>query len=202
LSFLSKLTIILHESREYIFHHHFSAKFTKRRGEEFGEEMKKMNQQLSFDPFKIWKEFYDKSESSFGKMFDEAMHKEDFSEWMGHFLNLYIQYQNMVKQSTEKYLEAANFPSRADISNLASLIVNLESKVDDLEDIVETGLKGKSETTDVAKEINELKSNMSNIEGKLEKLLELVKKQGEQFSLVSNETASAQEKDKEKKGKK
>lgn len=153
-----------------------------------------MSQQLSFDPFKIWKEFYDKSESQFGKMFDEAMHKEDFSEWMGHILNLYIQYQNMVKQSTEKYLEVANFPSRADISNLASLIVNLESKVDDLEDIVETGLQEKSKATDVTKEINEIKSNMNKLDGKLEKLLELVKKQGEQFALVSNETASTQEK--------
>jgi len=153
-----------------------------------------MSQQMSFDPFKIWKEFYDKSESHFSKMFDETMHKEDFSEWMGHFLNLYIQYQNMVKQTTEKYLEAANFPSRADISNLASLIVNLESKVDDLEDIVETGLQGKSNATDVTKEINNLKKNMDKIEGKLDKLLELVKKQEEQFALVSNETASTQEK--------
>lgn len=154
-----------------------------------------MNQQMPFDPFKIWKEFYDKSESQWGKVMDDNMQKEDFSQWMGQFLNLYLQYQNMVKQSTEKFMETSNIPSRADISNLASLIVNLESKVDNLEDIFETEVAGKSSkiSKDFAQEIDRLKNDLKNFDNKIEQILELVKKQGEQFNLVTNETASTQE---------
>lgn len=153
-----------------------------------------MSQQTQFDPFKMWKEFYDQSEAQWGKMFDESMHKEDFSEWMGHFLNVYLQYQNMVKQSTEKYLEHANFPSRADISNIASLIVNLETKVEGLEEIVETEVVGKTGNASLSKEIDSLKAEVKSIDDKINQIFELVKKQSEQFSLATTETASAVEK--------
>lgn len=133
-----------------------------------------MNNKIPFDPFAMWKDMYEKTESHWSKVVDESMRKEDFSEWMGQFLNMYLQYQNMIKQSTEKYLEQANMPSRADISNLASLIVNLEAKVDDLEEMIEEDLAHQINSLNVNREINRLKTDVKNLDKKLDQVILLM----------------------------
>ncbi|WP_052947796.1 polyhydroxyalkanoic acid synthase subunit PhaR [Aneurinibacillus tyrosinisolvens] len=153
-----------------------------------------MSQQTPFDPFSLWKDLYDKSESQWSKVVDETMHKEDFSEWMGQFLNMYLQYENMIKQSTEKYLHQANMPSRADISNLASLMVNLEAKVDDLEEIVEESLSQQMKTLEASREVNRLKTDIRNLDKKLEQILTLVKDQAEAKQSSEREVAASNEK--------
>jgi polyhydroxyalkanoic acid synthase PhaR subunit len=145
----------------------------KRRGDE------PVSKQNPFDPFAMWKNLYDKTESQWSKAFDESMRKEDFSEWMGQFLNMYLQYQDMVKQSTEKYLSQANVPSRADLSNLASLIVNLEAKVDNLEEMIEEDLSHQISSLNEGQEINRLKSDINDINKKLDQVLEFIQKQTE-----------------------
>lgn len=138
-----------------------------------------MSKQNPFDPFAMWKDLYDKTESQWSKTFDESMRKEDFSEWMGQFLNLYLQYQNMVKQSTENYLAQANMPSRADLSNLASLLVNLEAKVDNLEEMIEEDVSHQISSLNVSREMNRLKTDMKSIDKKLDQLMTLLEKQAE-----------------------
>ncbi|BAU29264.1 polyhydroxyalkanoic acid synthase PhaR subunit [Aneurinibacillus soli] len=134
-----------------------------------------MNNKMPFDPFAMWKDMYDKTESHWSKAVDESMRKEDFSEWMGQFLSMYLQYQNMIKQSTENYLEQANMPSRADISNLASLIVNLEAKVDDLEEMIEEDLAHQINNLNVTREVNRLKTDVKNLDKKLDEVIILLK---------------------------
>lgn len=134
-----------------------------------------MTNKMPFDPFAMWKDMYDKTESHWSKVVDESMRKEDFSEWMGQFLSMYLQYQNMIKQSTENYLEQANMPSRADISNLASLIVNLEAKVDDLEEMIEEDLAHQINNLNVTREVNRLKTDVKNLDKKLDAVIDLLK---------------------------
>ncbi|WP_051330838.1 poly(R)-hydroxyalkanoic acid synthase subunit PhaE [Aneurinibacillus terranovensis] len=158
-----------------------------------------MSQQIPFDPFSMWKELYDKTETHWSQVFDETMRKEDYSEWMGQFLNMYLQYQNMVKQSAEKYLEQANIPSRADISNLASLIVNLEAKVDGLEELMEGDLSHQISNLDTTSEINRLKTDMKAIDKKMDQVLKLLKQQEENLlslkeEAITREAKSVQEK--------
>jgi polyhydroxyalkanoic acid synthase PhaR subunit len=151
-----------------------------------------VNQQLPFDPFTVWKDMYEKTESHLSKTLDETMRKEDFSQWMGQFLNMYLQYQNMVKQSTDKFLEQVNMPSRADISNLSALIVNLEAKVDGLEELVEGDLSHQINNLDTSREINRLKTDMKSLDKKIDQVLGLLKQQEEMVSSLK-ETAAAKE---------
>lgn len=152
-----------------------------------------MSKQNPFDPFAMWKDLYDKTESQWSKVFDESMRKEDFSEWMGQFLNMYLQYQDMVKKSTENYLAQANMPSRADLSNLASLIVNLEAKVDNLEEMIEEDLSHQISSLNVGQEVSQLKTDMKNLDKKLDQVIELLQKQTETKEVSVKEVAVTKE---------
>ena len=56
---------------------------------------------------------------------------------MGQILEMNLLFKKMLDETTERYLEQVNIPTRNDLANISSLIVNVDSKVDDLEELVE-----------------------------------------------------------------
>ncbi len=151
-----------------------------------------MTQQTSLDPFAMWKSFYDKAESNWSELINESMQKEAFSEWMGHSLNLYLQYQDLVQKSTENYLKQVNMPTRAEVSNLASLMINLEEKIDQLDQKVEDELIDKQVSTD----INKLKNEFAKLDKKLDKILKMLQQNEGAENTVAAAAAPSAETDK------
>lgn len=149
-----------------------------------------MSQQMPFDPFALWKQFYDKAEEQWSQTVDEAMHKEEFSKLMGQSLNSYLQYQNMARQSAEKYLEQANMPSRQDVANVASMIVNVETKVDRLEQTIEEEVVDALKQSDLSKEVKALKADMAKLTKRLDQLFEILEAKTE--AAVAKETKSVE----------
>ncbi|HJV46468.1 MAG TPA: polyhydroxyalkanoic acid synthase subunit PhaR [Bacillota bacterium] len=133
-----------------------------------------MTQQMSFDPFALWKQMYDKMEEQWSQTIDESMHKEDFSQWMGQCLNGYLQYQDMARKSTEKYLEQANMPSRQDLSSVASMVINIEEKIDNLEQTIEEDILDNLKQLDAVKEIKSLKTEMGRLSKKMDQIVDLL----------------------------
>src|SRR4051812_47290011 len=81
----------------------------------------------------MWKDLYDKS----SKLFDEKV-KEDFpTQDVGKMLEMDLLFKKMLTETTERYFEQVNIPTRDDISSMSSLIVNVDAKVDDLEELFE-----------------------------------------------------------------
>jgi len=134
-----------------------------------------MNDQKIYDPFLVWKELYEKTESYMGKALGETMNSEEFSKWMGNVLNFNLQLQKMIKETAERTLWQANMPSKEDMANIAALVVNVEEKVEAVEELLEAQ---QDEPGVLRKDITKLKSDMKRIEGKLDKLLDLMGKQG------------------------
>ncbi|KXH81863.1 hypothetical protein [Sporosarcina sp. HYO08] len=124
-----------------------------------------MSQTLPIDPFKIWKDIYDKTEAAWNDAIQDSLGKESFSEGMGQTLNNYLQYQEFVTNTAETYLKQFNMPTRGEVANVASLVINLENKIDSLEDQLES-LKD-----DSTKEINSLKRTISSLDKKLDSIL-------------------------------
>ncbi|WP_243385092.1 poly(R)-hydroxyalkanoic acid synthase subunit PhaE [Bacillus kexueae] len=129
-----------------------------------------MSQQSTFDPFTMWKSFYDKMEGNWSEVLQESMKKESFAEWMGQSLNTFLLYQDFIQKTTESYLKQMNMPTRDEVSNVASLVISLEDKVEQLDDKVEDFINDKQ----LSSEITRLKSNVSKLDKKLDQLITLL----------------------------
>lgn len=126
-----------------------------------------MTQQTYLDPFAMWKSVYEKTESKWNEVLHETMQKEAFSEWMGQVQNAFLQYQELVQTTTENYLKQVNMPTRDEISNVASLIINLEEKVDNLDQKIDDEILGNSQ----AAELNNLKISIAKLDQKMDGIL-------------------------------
>jgi polyhydroxyalkanoic acid synthase PhaR subunit len=135
-----------------------------------------LSQTLPLDPFKMWKNIYDQTEANWNDAIQESLKKESFSEGMGETLNYYLQYQELTKKTTESYLKQVNIPTRGELADVASLVINLEGKVDDLDDKFDEELS----KLDATKEISQLRRTVTNLEKKLDKVLEALEKTGKE----------------------
>lgn len=142
-----------------------------------------MSQQSTFDPFTLWKNMYDKLEENWSDIIHDSMKKESFAEWMGQSLNTFLMYQDFIQKTTEAYLKQMNMPTKEEVSNVASLVINLEEKVEELDEKMEDVLHNKQLTT----EVNRLKNNMSKLDKKLDQILSLLEKNNSPQT-VSNES--------------
>ncbi|MGG0658654.1 polyhydroxyalkanoate biosynthesis repressor PhaR [Rummeliibacillus pycnus] len=129
-----------------------------------------MSQTATLDPFKIWKDMYEKTESTWRGAIQDTLGTEQFAQGLGQVQNQYVQYQEMVNTFTESYLKQANIPSREEIAKVASLIINVDTKIDDMEDLIDEQKQATSN------EIDQLKKDVININHKLDQVLELLKK--------------------------
>lgn len=128
-----------------------------------------MNQATALDPFNFWKDIYEKTESTWRGTIQDTLGTEQFAQGLGQVQNQYLQYQELVKTLTESYLKQANIPSIEEIAKVASMIVNVDTKIDDLDDLIYQ----QKEKTSI--EIVQLKQDISNLEKKLDQLLEILK---------------------------
>ncbi|PAE43623.1 polyhydroxyalkanoic acid synthase subunit PhaR [Bacillus sp. 7884-1] len=130
-----------------------------------------MNQSFNF--YDMWKDYY----SQTSKLFDEKVSKDFPSEGMGQILEMNLQFKKMIDESTLKYLEFMNVPSRNDIANISSLIVNVDAKVDDLEEKLEEKLDSQEVQESFKTELTHLKKDMKSLDTKLNQILTMLKSQ-------------------------
>jgi hypothetical protein len=111
-----------------------------------------VGQNTTLDPFKIWKEVYEKTESTWRGTIENSLGTEQFAQGLGQVQNQYVQYQELVKTLTDSYLKQANIPS-----------------IDNLDDFIYE----QKETTTL--EIAQLKQDIKSVEQKLDQLIEVLK---------------------------
>jgi polyhydroxyalkanoic acid synthase PhaR subunit len=116
----------------------------------------------------MWKDMYEHTEKAWNDVIQDTLGKEVFSEGLGQVQSSYLQYHEMISNLTEAYFKQANIPTREEVANVASLVINLEDKIDNIDD----QLYENSET--ISKEINQLKRTVGNLEKKFDKVLEAI----------------------------
>ncbi len=129
------------------------------------------------DPFEVWKNVYDQTEAYWSKVLDENMATEEFSRGLGKILDMNLQYKKLVNDSTKAYLEQMNMPSKDDLAKLASLIINVEAKVDQIEEVVEEASFVQASQLKQNEEIKTIQNEMKKISKKMDQILELLQKQ-------------------------
>ena len=127
-----------------------------------------MTQKIPFEPFTMWKDMYEHTEKAWHDVIQDTLGKESFSEGLGQIQSSYLQYHEVISNLTEAYFKQANIPTRDEVANVASLVINLENTIDNIDD----QLYENNET--VTKEINQLKRTVGNLEKKFDKVLEAI----------------------------
>jgi polyhydroxyalkanoic acid synthase PhaR subunit len=146
-----------------------------------------------YNMFEMWKDFYDQSSN----LVDQKV-KEDFpSQGMGQILEMNLLFKKMLNETTERYLEQVNIPTRNDIANISSLIVNVDSKVDDLEELVEETKENQVSQVELKREVTNLKKEMKSLDGKLEQIITLLKAPKETNTNSNTKAAAVAEKPKQ-----
>ncbi|MFP5111748.1 polyhydroxyalkanoic acid synthase subunit PhaR [Bacillaceae bacterium C204] len=128
-----------------------------------------MSQDFNFS--EMWKDLYSQS----SKLFDEKISKDFPSQGMGQVLEMNLQFKKMLDESTLRYLEFMNVPSRKDLADISSLIVNVDAKVDDLEESLEEKLVNQGDQESFKTELSNLKKEMKSLDNKLNQILALLK---------------------------
>lgn len=126
-----------------------------------------MTEEKMFNPFLLWKSMYETTESNLSKVIDDTLGKEEYAEFLGNVQNEYLQYQKWIQSTTDTYLTQMNIPTRDEISSMASLIINLEEKVENLNETIEEDQLNQSVTSEISK----IKTNISKLDKKLNQIL-------------------------------
>ncbi|MGM9924484.1 MAG: poly(R)-hydroxyalkanoic acid synthase subunit PhaE [Bacillus sp. (in: firmicutes)] len=155
-----------------------------------------MTEKTTIDPFALWKSLYDKTEENLNDVIHDTLKTEGFSEWLGQVQSGYLQYQEFVQHTTDIYLKQINMPTREEISNIASLVIQVEEKVESLDQKIDEELLDHSLASEVAK----IKSNITKLDKKMDQILKIVKnvqQEQEKTALASTISPAADEGNKE-----
>lgn len=129
-----------------------------------------LSNQATFDAFSLWKNLYEQTESVWHDAIQQSLEQKSFAEGLGQFQSQYLQYQGLVNGMTESYLKQLNVPTREEIASVATLIINVEAKVDEFEDQLD------NLSQENKKEIDQLKRTMARLDKKLDTVIELLSK--------------------------
>jgi polyhydroxyalkanoic acid synthase PhaR subunit len=125
----------------------------------------------NFNFYKVWKDYY----SKYSTFIDEQVTKEFPAQGIGQMLEMNLQFKKMMNETTERYYEFVNLPSRNDLAHISSQIVNIDAKVDDLEEFIQETQDNQGDSVELQLEMANLKKDMKSLDTKLNQIITLLK---------------------------
>lgn len=84
-----------------------------------------------------WKKFLDQWIEAWSRVLAQAMGSDNFAAALGKYLDQYLSAVGPVRKQMaevgEEYLRAMNIPSRRQVTDLAEMLIALESRIEELE---------------------------------------------------------------------
>jgi polyhydroxyalkanoic acid synthase PhaR subunit len=142
----------------------------------------------SLDPYKVWREMYENSEKYWSQMFREAMLKDEYSKWMNSMLDANLFFNKFYQDATKVYSDSNQLLSKDDLANVAKLIVNVDDKLDKIEDLLDGGLNNNNQnnSSEIEGKVAKLEQKITSIEQAVIQLSQLTKIQTENVTLLNN----------------
>jgi polyhydroxyalkanoic acid synthase PhaR subunit len=122
------------------------------------------------DPLQLATQWYNATSGPFSDFVGDVLELEEFLEPSSRFLQSYASFYKVFKRNSEEYLKNLQLPVRSDITRIAGLVVNLEEKVDRIEEVLEDFEYGYAEPA-TAESVKEIEGRLDRVEGKLDRLL-------------------------------
>src|SRR5262252_10981487 len=92
-----------------------------------------------------WKQFLDQWIEAWSKVLGQTMGTEQFAKMMGQSLDQFLVAHGPMKKAVDQQVEAAlqalNLPSRSQLTGIAKQLVELEDRIDRLEDSINAKLR-------------------------------------------------------------
>ena len=124
---------------------------------------------LPADPLQFATRWYNATSGPFSDFVGDVIEREEFLEPSSQFLQSYASFYKVFKRNSEEYLKSLQLPVRSDITRVAGLVINLEDKVDRIEEVLED-FEYTSAKPATADSIEALGGRIEGIEGTLERL--------------------------------
>ncbi|CEH28478.1 hypothetical protein [Aneurinibacillus migulanus] len=93
-----------------------------------------MTSNQTFDPVQMWKSWYDLVEKTWGKSLDDFVKTSEYSAMVGEYQKWFFYSQDQYKRWMEQFLNENNMPSKEEIARVAQLVIQLEEKVEKLDE--------------------------------------------------------------------
>jgi len=122
------------------------------------------------DPLQLATQWYNATSGPFSDFVGDVIEREEFLEPSSRFLQHYASFYKVFKRNSEEYLKNLQLPVRSDISRIAGLVVNLEEKVDRIEEVLEDFEYSYAEPA-TTESVKGLETRLERVEGKLDRLL-------------------------------
>jgi len=122
------------------------------------------------DPLQLATQWYNATSGPFSDFVGDVIEREEFLEPSSRFLQSYASFYKVFRRNSEEYLKNLQLPVRSDITRIAGLVVNLEEKVDRIEEVLEDFEYGYAEPA-TSESVKELEKRLGRVEGKLDRLL-------------------------------
>ncbi len=90
------------------------------------------------DPFTLMKQWYDATNESWATVIGNIIGTEKFVESAGQFLESYASLYRTFRRANEEFFSNLQLPTRSDIARVAELVIEVENKVESVEDGLES----------------------------------------------------------------
>src|SRR5215210_1095607 len=144
------------------------------------------------DPLQLATQWYNATSGPFSDFVGDVIEREEFLEPSSRFLQSYASFYKVFKRNSEDYLKNLQLPVRSDISRIAGLVVNLEEKVDRIEEVLEDFEYGYAEPA-TTESVKGLETRLERVESKLDRLLAALEGGGQDGALAAETNGSGVE---------
>ena len=146
------------------------------------------------DPLQLATQWYNATSGPFSDFVGDVIEREEFLEPSSRFLQSYASFYKVFKRNSEEYLKNLQLPVRSDITRIAGLVVNLEEKVDRIEEVLEDFEYGYAEPA-TSESVKEVENRLDRVESKLDRLLAALEgaQNGSSNEVVAETNGSATE---------
>ena len=84
------------------------------------------------DPFEVWRQAAQMNEALMSAFFEKAAGTDAFAEQMRKALESYLSATQVSRENVERFLSAANLPTRGELSRLTERVDILTTRIDQL----------------------------------------------------------------------
>jgi polyhydroxyalkanoic acid synthase PhaR subunit len=91
----------------------------------------------TFDPVQMWKNWYDLVEKTWGKTIDDFIKTTEYASLVGEYQKWFFYSQEQYKKMMDQVLHENNLPSKEEIARVAQLVIQLEEKVEKLDERID-----------------------------------------------------------------